>query len=160
MALVLVGGAASTGWWWLQQPEGSRAGDERVQRVADAISYPRQRSAAGLHSALLETYQHDSGVRVLQAKDLQQRTPQDEMAELVLHFHQDAWDGYGTGFSWETHRDASDVCYRLVFNNYRGLSERIHCPEDLTPLPVPTPAEPPMPAATCRSGGDNDCPGG
>ncbi|GLY14722.1 hypothetical protein LWF15_05685 [Kineosporia rhizophila] len=159
MAVVLVAAVVSVTMWWLGRPEGDRALDESAQRMADAVSYPRQRSAAGLLNAVLDQQEPQGQWAVLRAEDLEPSDLLDWMAELVIHHHQDALDS--PTFGLRRHQDAWDACYRLKFTHYRGEAERIHCPDDLTPLPRSESAPPPYPVAVCRSGGDSsDCPGG
>ena len=154
VAAVLTAATAFVTVWWLQRPEGNRTLDQSAQRVADAVSYPRQRSADGLLNAVLDHGQW----AVLQARDLDHDDLQDWMAELVIHHHQDAYEG--PTIHWKGRHEAVDACYRLRFNHYRGVSERVHCPRDLTALSRSKSAPAPFPVATCRSGGENDCPGG
>ena len=117
------------------RPPRSDETDRIAKVVADAISYPRQDSAAGYASAALATRAGRYGrLRVVAMEDLPADEAQDPRARLVFLVHLDADES-----GW-TKVPAVTTCYEARFNYYGviGSPDRIACPEDPTPIPPST----------------------
>lgn len=123
-------------------PPGSAETDRIVQVVADAISYPRQDSAAGLARATMATPAgRDGRLTVLTADDLGEPDagpdPDVAVAQLVLRVDLDEPANPGT--------ERVVACYEVRFTYYGllGPPERAACPDDPAPyLPPPTASAP------------------
>ena len=115
--------------------------DRIAKVVADAISYPRQDSAAGFARAALATRAGRSGrLRVVAMEEPPADDPQDprdRLARLVFLVHLEGSEG---GFVPDP---AVTACYEARFNYYgiMGSPRRIACPPGATPI-TPPPAEP------------------
>jgi hypothetical protein len=106
--------------------------DREVQTLAEAISWPRQQSAAGFARAALQTpLGMSQGFAVLEAQDLSAPTLTDPMAHLTIRIYAPATGGWGEDVT---------ACYSMAFNYYGivGVPERIRCPTDATPI-IPPP---------------------
>src|SRR5215213_1083665 len=114
--------------------------DRIAKVVADAISYPRQSSAAGFARAALATRAGQDGrLRVVAIEELpadDPRDPQDPLARLVFLVHLEASEGEFT-------TEPVTACYEARFNydGIMGSPRRIACPPGATPV-TPPPAEP------------------
>jgi hypothetical protein len=117
------------------RPPRSDETDGIAKVVADAISYPRQDSAAGYARAALATRAGQDGrLRVVAIEELRADQAQDPMARLVFLVHLDAEES-----AWTT-IPAVTTCYEARFNYYGviGSPRRIACPKDPTPITPPT----------------------
>jgi hypothetical protein len=123
------------------RPPRSAETDRIATVVADAISYPRQSSAAGFARAALATRAGQDGrLRVVAIEELpadDPRDPQDPLARLVFLVHLEESGGAFTTIP------AVTTCYEARFNDYgiMGSPRRIACPPGATPI-TPPPAEP------------------
>lgn len=117
---------------------------DRVARiVADAISYPRQDTAAGLARAANETAAaRDGRLTVIELHELEAEDLEDPLARLVFRIHLDeSQAGFVTTPEITT-------CYRAEFNRYGVIDspDRIDCPPNSVPVSVPpAPAVPVVP---------------
>lgn len=122
---------------------GNAETDRQAATLANAISWPRQDSAAGFARAALATsLGKSSGFSVLEARDLDAPQLTDPMAHLVIRIHH---EGSESGFS---RTDPVTACYSLDFNYYGiiGTPDRITCPDNataITPPPEPRREIPP-----------------
>lgn len=111
--------------------------DRRARVIADAISYPRQTSAAGFARAALATPLAAGGdLVVLEAADVEAADPGGPSARLVVRIHEDGDD------AWLFGTDPVDACYEMRFGHHGVVGEpsRVRCPENavaITPPPVP-----------------------
>jgi hypothetical protein len=120
------------------RPPGNGETDRIAKVVADAISYPRQDSAAGFARAALATRAGRSGrLRLVAMEELPADDPQDPLARLVFLVRLEGSEG---GFVPDP---AVTACYEAKFNYYgiMGSPRRIACPPGATPI-TPPPAEP------------------
>lgn len=118
---------------------GPPRGDEtaRVARVvSDAISHPRQESAAGYARAALATNAgRDGRLRLLAVEELRADKLEDPLARLVFRVHLEGSEAGYTNIPAVTH------CYEARFSYYGvvGSPRRIACPEGAAPIaPPPT----------------------
>ncbi|MBT0770452.1 hypothetical protein KIH74_16025 [Kineosporia sp. J2-2] len=155
LAMLLAGGLT----WWMLRPEGNGVTDHIARVVTDAVTYPRQNSAAGFLDAVLSTNAAEDGrLSVVEAVDTGATDPSQTLAVLTYHVYIPAQDGQN--WLWRHHSDPVNACYEVEFTYYAGTPRRISCPADLTPLTRQPVTDPPR-HAECRSGGDSDdCPGG
>lgn len=111
--------------------------DEQARILAEAISYPRQHTAAGFARAALATRLARGGAfSVLEIRELSPEQPGGTFARLVIRIHHEAHDG-----GW-TRTEAVTACYRMDFDDHGivGAPEEITCPEGATPTtPPPVP---------------------
>lgn len=113
---------------------GTAETDRQAQTLADAISWPRQHSAAGFARAALATnLGRTPAFAVLEMKDLYAPTLGDPLARLVIRIHHPATD--------EKFGRTEEVlaCYSMDFNYYGiiGAPESIECPENALPITPP-----------------------
>lgn len=113
---------------------GTAETDRQAQTLADAISWPRQHSAAGFARAALATnLGRTPAFAVLEMKDLPAPTPADPLARLVIRIHHPATD--------EKYGRTEEVlaCYSMDFNYHGiiGAPESIECPENALPVTPP-----------------------
>jgi hypothetical protein len=130
-----VSAVATAGFVWFDRPEGDAQTDRTARIVAEAVSWPRQESAAGFLNAVLNTTAARSGgLSVVEAADLNAKQLADPLARLTFHIHQDGSETAGwLGAAVEP----MDACYRVEFSYYGAYESppvRITCPPDLTPL--------------------------
>ena len=121
-------------------PPRSDETDRIAKVVADAISFPRQSSAAGFARAALATRAGQDGrLRVVEMQELAASRPEDPLARLVFLVHLP-----GDQSGW-TPVPAVTTCYEARFNRY-GVIRRlrtIDCPANPTPVvPAPEPTTP------------------
>lgn len=113
---------------------GTAETDRQAQTLADAISWPRQHSAAGFaRAALATTLGRSTAFAVLEMKDLHAPTLTDPLAHLVIRLHYPPTDGkFGR-------TDEVLACYRMHFNYHGiiGAPESIKCPENALPITPP-----------------------
>lgn len=106
--------------------------------VAEAISFPRQDSAAGLVGAALATKAgKTSSLMVIEMEELAAADLVDPFARLVFRVHRKA-QGFGISGT-----DAITACYESRFSYYGviGSPHRINCPKGATAI-VPVPLAP------------------
>jgi hypothetical protein len=118
--------------------------DREAQTLAEAISWPRQQSAAGFARAALQTPLGKSqGFAVLAAQDRSAPNLADPMAHLTIRIYAPATGAWGEDVT---------ACYSMTFNYYGilGAPERISCPTDATPI-IPPP-QPPGPDQRADNG--------
>jgi hypothetical protein len=111
---------------------GTRETDRQAKTLADAISYPRQESAAGFARAALATnLGRNPGFSVLEARELEAKELTDPLAHLVIRIHQEAGSG--------PYDKPLTACYSMDFNYYGIIDEpsRVNCPDDSTPITPP-----------------------
>lgn len=138
-ALLLLLGACA----W-SRPAGTGETDRIARVVADAISFPRQRTAAGLVRAASG---RSAGVTVVEARELDARTGEDPLAHLVLRVHLDARPASG----FTSGSPAVTACYDAEFNRYGviGAPERRTCPVGARAVTVPpAPLTPQVPVGS------------
>lgn len=117
---------------------------ERVARiVADAISYPRQETAAGFaRAANATTAARDGRLTVIELHELEAEDFEDPLARLVFRIHLDESQA---GFSTSP---GITTCYRVEFSRYGVIDspDRVDCPPNSAPASVPpAPAVPDVP---------------
>jgi hypothetical protein len=141
----VLGLAAAAG---CSRPPRSDETDRIAKVVADAISYPRQDSAAGFARAALATRAGQDGrLRVVAMEELHADKLQDPLARLVFLVHLEASEGE---FVTEP---AVTTCYEAKFNYYGviGTPRRTACPRDAAPI---TPPPEPGPETAIPDGAD------
>jgi hypothetical protein len=142
--LALAAGAASC-----SRPPRSDETDRIAKVVADAISFPRQQSAAGFARAALATRAGQDGrLQVVAMEELEADRPEDPMARLVFSVHLPADEG-----GWSS-TPAVTTCYEARFNHYGIIRspKRMACPPGATPITPPTGA--PVPEVEIPTGAD------
>lgn len=120
------------------RPPRSDETDRIAKVVADAISYPRQDSAAGFARAALATRAGQDGrLRVVAIEELRADELEDPLARLVFRVHLESSEAGFTKIPAVTH------CYEARFSYYGVIDSprRIACPKDAAPI-VPPPTEP------------------
>lgn len=126
-------------------PQPARADEtDRVARVvADAISYPRQDSAAGFARAANDTTAAKDGrLTVIEVDELHADDLQDPLARLVFRIH---LVGSQAGFNTVP---AVTTCYTVEFSRYGviGDPDRTRCPVRASAASVaPAPLQPDVP---------------
>ncbi|HET6167151.1 MAG TPA: hypothetical protein VFE07_10010 [Marmoricola sp.] len=108
--------------------------DRVAQVVSDAISYPRQDSAAGFARAANDTAAaRDGRLVVIGMHELKATANEDAIARLTFRVH---LTGSDAGFGNEP---SITACYSVQFNRYgvMGSPTRIDCPVDADAVPVP-----------------------
>lgn len=106
---------------------GNAETDRQARTLAEAVSFPRQTSAAGYEQALWATPRARSrGFDVLDAVDVRAKSLTDVSAKLLVLIHEDE---QGQGFQ---HIAAVTACYRMLFNYYGvvGEPQRVACPKE------------------------------
>jgi hypothetical protein len=109
------------------RPEGSDETDRIATVVADAISFPRQESAAGYADAAAATNAGEDGrLSVIGVEELDAEELEDPLGRLVFLVHLDGEQG--AIFSTEP----VTACYRAEFNYYGVIDDpaRIDCPTE------------------------------
>jgi hypothetical protein len=82
-------------------PPGNSETDRIARVVADAISYPRQQSAAGYATAALATRAaRDGRLQVVRIEELRADELTDPLGRLIFLIH---LEGSGSGFRWGIH---------------------------------------------------------
>jgi hypothetical protein len=118
--------------------------------VANAISFPRHLSAAGLARAALATRAGQAGrLQVVAMEELEADRPEDPMARLVFRVHLPAEQT-----SWRT-IPAVTACYEARFNYYGIIKDpkRMACPPGATPI-TPPPVRAPAPEVVIPTGAE------
>lgn len=113
---------------------GTAETDRQAQTLAEAISWPRQHSAAGFaRAALATTLGRTPAFAVLEMKDLHAPTLTDPLAHLVIGIHHPATD------EKSGRTDEVLACYRMRFNYHGiiGAPESIECPQNALPIIPP-----------------------
>jgi hypothetical protein len=131
------------------RPPRSAETDRIAKVVGDAISHPRQDSAAGFARAALATRAgRDGRLSVVAIEELQAHEPQEPLARLVFLVHLEESEGE---FVTEP---AVTACYEAKFNYYGiiGSPRRIACPRDAAPIAPPPTA--PRPEIVIPDGAD------
>jgi hypothetical protein len=119
------------------RPPGNDETDRIAKVVADAISFPRQSSAAGFARAALATRAGQDGrLRVVAMEGLASDRPEEPMARLVFLVYLPAETS-----SWRT-IPAVTACYEARFNYYGIIDSpgRMDCPPGTAPVTPPTEA--------------------
>jgi hypothetical protein len=114
---------------------GNAETDRIAKVVSDAISYPRQDSAAGYARAALATRAGQSGrLRVVAIEELEADELGDPLGRLVFLVHLE-----GSGAGWTTTPPVT-ACYQAEFSYYGVIDSprRMTCPRDATPVMPPT----------------------
>ncbi|MEV4314121.1 hypothetical protein [Actinocrispum sp. NPDC049592] len=113
--------------------EGNDETDRQAATLADAISFPRQSSAAGFARAALAAWKSDSALSVLEMTELDASKQEDPLAHLVIRIHRDADD------AGPRHHDELNACYGMDFNYWGiiGKPDRTGCPENAVPINPP-----------------------
>jgi hypothetical protein len=117
---------------------GNAETDRIAKVVSDAISYPRQDSAAGYARAALATRAGQDGrLRVVAIEELQADELGDPLGRLVLLIHLE-----GSEAGWTISRPVT-ACYKAEFSFYGVIDSprRMVCPRDATPV-TPPPTQP------------------
>jgi hypothetical protein len=136
--MVKLWGLAFTGLLLLSAcAEGTSETDRQARTLADAISHPRQLTAAGFAKAALATKlgQSTESFSILEFTDRKVEDISDPLAHLVIRIHHLESDGGLHGGSSE----AVTACYGLDFNYYgiMGEPKRIACPDKAAALTPP-----------------------
>ena len=129
---------------------GNRETDRIANVVSDAISYPRQDSAAGYARAALATRAGQDGrLRVLAIEELKAGKLGDPLGRLVFLIHLE-----GSEAGWTISRPVT-ACYKAEFSFYGvvGSPRRMVCPRDATPV-TPPPTQPPPTQIAIPDGAD------
>jgi hypothetical protein len=123
--------ALAAGAVWLAAacvgPEGSPETDRIATVVADAISFPRQETAAGYAEAAAATSAGvDGRLTVIDVQELDADELDDPLGRLVFLVHIEGEQG--AVFSTEP----VTACYRAEFNHYGVIGEpdRVDCPTE------------------------------
>jgi hypothetical protein len=123
---------------------------DRIARVvADAISYPRQQSAAGYATAALATAAAKDGLlQVVKIEESDADELTDPLGRLIFLVH---LEGSGSGFS---RVEPVTACYQATFNYYGIIDKpsRTGCPPN--PVPVMPATTAPKPVVTIPEGSD------
>lgn len=124
--LLLLGACAGS------RPPGTGETDRIARVVADAISYPRQRTAAALARAASG---RSPALTVVEAHELDARTGEDPLAHLVLRVHLDAVPAAG----FASGSPAVTACYDAEFDRYGVVDSprRRTCPAGARAVTVP-----------------------
>jgi hypothetical protein len=131
------------------RPPGNDETDRIAKVVADAISFPRQSSAAGFARAALATRAGQDGrLQVVAVEELEADRPEDPRARLVFRVHLPADEG-----GWRT-IPAVTACYEARFNYYGTIDSpgRMTCPRGAAAVTPPT--EAPVPEVVIPTGAD------
>ena len=117
---------------------GNAETDRIAKVVSDAISYPRQDSAAGYARAALATRAGQDGrLRVVAIEELKADELGDPLGRLVFLIHLE-----GSEAGW-TRSPPVTACYKAEFSFYGvvGGPRRMICPRDASPI-TPPPTQP------------------
>jgi hypothetical protein len=117
---------------------GNAETDRIAKVVSDAISHPRQDSAAGYARAALATRAGQDGrLRVVAIEELRADELTDPLGRLVFLVHLE-----GSEAGWTTSRPVT-ACYEAEFSFYGviGSPQRLACPGDAAPI-TPPPTQP------------------
>jgi hypothetical protein len=128
---------------------GNAETDRIASVVSDAISHPRQESAAGYARAALATRAGQDGrLRVIEIEELQADERGDPFGRLVFLIHLE-----GSEAGWTISRPVT-ACYRAEFGFYGviGGPRRMVCPPD--PTPITPPSTRPTPEIAIPDGAD------
>lgn len=128
---------------------GNAETDRIAKVVSDAISYPRQDSAAGYARAALATRAGQAGrLRVVAIEELRADELGDPLGRLVFLVHLE-----GSEAGW-TRSPPVTACYEAEFSFYGviGSPRRMVCPRDATPITPP--ATQPTPQIAIPDGAD------